>query len=173
MIIIHSVQKLLNTSRLKPVLFVTQPDDGQQLHSWYARLLATGFPGKLLVIYVHEPSLMTIVCRGKTIQGTWEQFGQRLEWLLRRFNFSSSFLESELKRVDGYVVSKTRSKSMLAHMNQMIFQLEYDCTRFEQYQTISLDYMEDIMMDHFHQNGAEPKEYLTPLNFWKSKEVLT
>jgi hypothetical protein len=79
-----------------------------------------------------------------------EQFSQKLDWLFRRFNFSGSFIESELKRVDGYVVSKTQSKSMLAFRNQMIFQLEYDCYRFEQYQTISLDYMEDIMMDHFH-----------------------
>jgi hypothetical protein len=66
MIIFHAVQKLLNTSRIKPVLFVSHPNEGQQLHSWYARLLSTGLPGKLLVIYVHEPSLMTIVCKGKS-----------------------------------------------------------------------------------------------------------
>jgi hypothetical protein len=172
MIIIHAVQKLLNTSRLKPVLYVSQPDEGQLLHSWYARLLATGFPGKLLVIYVHEPSLMTIVCRGKTIQGTWQEFRQRLEGLLRRFQFSPSFIGSELKQLDGYVVSKTQSKSILAHMNQMILQLEYDCYRFDQYQTISLDYMEDIMMDHYHQYADSPTAYVTPRIYWKNKEAL-
>lgn len=172
MIIIHSVQKLLNTSRLKSVLYVSQPDEGQQLHSWYARLLATGFPGKLLVIYVHESSLMTIVCRGKTIQGTWEEFRRRLKGLLGRFHFPAAFIEAELKFAEGYVVSKTQSKSVLAHMNQMILQLEYDCHRFDQYQTISLDYMEDIMMDHFHQYADNPNTYVTPLIYWKNKAVL-
>jgi hypothetical protein len=150
MIIFHAVQKLLNTSRIKPVLFVSHPNEGQQLHSWYARLLSTGLPGKLLVIYVHEPSLMTIVCKGKSVQSTWEQFVRRLDLLLKRFNFQRIFIESELKWTNGYLVSKTQSKSMLAHMNQMIPQLEYDCYRFDQYDTISQEYMEDIMMDHFH-----------------------
>ncbi len=34
MVIIHAVQKLLNTSRLKPSLFVSQPLEGEELHSW-------------------------------------------------------------------------------------------------------------------------------------------
>ncbi|HKZ66783.1 MAG TPA: hypothetical protein VJ111_10525 [Chitinophagaceae bacterium] len=55
MLIIHAVQKLLYTSRIKASLYVTQPGDGQLLHSWYARLLPSGFPGKLLVMYVHDP----------------------------------------------------------------------------------------------------------------------
>ncbi len=49
MIIIHAVQKLLNISRIKPALFVSEPTEGQHLHSWYARIISTGFPGKLLV----------------------------------------------------------------------------------------------------------------------------
>lgn|GEM_PF-5729969 len=47
MLIIHSVQKLLNTSRLEGSLYITQPNENQLLHSWYARLLASGFPGKI------------------------------------------------------------------------------------------------------------------------------
>jgi hypothetical protein len=41
MIIIHGVQKLLNTSRLKPALYISEASENQHLHSWYARLLAT------------------------------------------------------------------------------------------------------------------------------------
>ena len=69
-IIIHAVQKLLNTSRLKAAQYVSEGAKDQLLHRWYARLVSTGFPGKLLVMYVHEPSLLTVVCRGKTIGGT-------------------------------------------------------------------------------------------------------
>ncbi len=171
MFIIHSVQKLLNTSRLKPAMFITQPYEGQQLHNWYARLLATGFPGKLFVIYVHEPSLMTIVCKGKTIQGTWEQFVKRLGSLLRKFKFSNSFITSESDRADGYVVSKTQSKSILSHMNQMVFHLEFNCRRFNNYEAISLDLLEEGMMGYLYQYGVKVNEYRTPLDYWKGKVV--
>jgi hypothetical protein len=72
MLIIHSVRKLLNTSRLEASFYVTKPAQGQYLHSWYAGLFSSGFPGKMMVMYVHEPSLMVIICKGKTIQGAWE-----------------------------------------------------------------------------------------------------
>lgn len=65
MLIIHAVQKLLNTSGLKASLYVTQPGKDQLMHNWYAQLLPSGFAGKLLVMYVHEPSLLTVICRGK------------------------------------------------------------------------------------------------------------
>src|SRR6516162_11094175 len=101
MIIIHSVQKLLNTSRLKAFLYISQPDKDQLLHSWYAGLVATGYTGKLLVQYVHEPSLMAVICKGKTISGTWDQFKDRLEGLLRRFEFPQAFIEGEMKLTNG------------------------------------------------------------------------
>jgi hypothetical protein len=114
MIIIHAVQKLLNTSKQKPALFVSEASVNQHLHSWYAKLLSTGFAGKLLVMYVHEPSLLTVLTKGKTINSTLPQFYARLPQLLARTNFKPEFISTEMKLVkDGYVVSKTNSKSML------------------------------------------------------------
>ena len=170
MLIIHSVQKLLNTSRLSASLYVTQPNQGQHLHSWYARLLATSFRGKMLVMYVHEPSLLVVVCKGKTIQGTWEVFLGRLERLLSRFQFPDDFIKTELSQVEGYIVSKTNSKSMLASMNQIIFELEYDCTRFDDFDEIPLDWLEDKMMDRPHQTGKTWRGYMSPQGYWQ-KEI--
>ena len=169
MLIIHAVQKLLNTSRLKASLYVSQPASGQLMHSWYARLLSSTFPGKLFVMYVHEPSLLTVICRGKTIKGTWPEFLIRLPELMRRYNFPDAFIKTEMKEADGYVVAKTNSKSILAHMNQMIFQLEYDCVRFNSYETISLDFLEDRMMDNFYLTGNKEKPYTTPKDYWQQK----
>jgi hypothetical protein len=167
MIIIHSVQKLLNTSRLKAALYISEPCKEQHLHCWYARLLATGFPGKLLVMYVHEPSLMTIVCQGKTIQGTWNSFRERLGHLLQRFHFTNSFIENEMGQMEGYIVYRTRSKSILAHMNQMVFQLEYQCSRVANYDAIPLDLLENGMMDYLYQYGKRLHNYRSPLDYWK------
>jgi len=169
MLVIHAAQKLLNTSRLKASMYVTQPANGQLMHSWYARLLASGFQGKLFVMYVHEPSLLTVICRGKTINRTWPEFLVRLPALIQRFNFPLAFIEREMKQADGYVIAKTISKSILAHMNQMVFQLEYDCRRFDSYESISLDYLEDRMMDNFYRTGDKVRPYTTPREFWQQR----
>ncbi|WP_394370764.1 DUF6933 domain-containing protein [Chitinophaga rhizophila] len=91
-IIIHAVQKLLNTSRLEAVQYISEPDQGQLLHSWYARLIRTGFSGKLLVMYVHEPSLLLVICKGKTIGKTWNEFVRRLPALMQRIGFSEHLI---------------------------------------------------------------------------------
>lgn len=167
MLIIHAAQKLLNTSRLPAVKYITKPKEDQMMHSWYARLLSSTFPGKLMVMYVHEPSLLTIVCRGKTIKGTWPEFLQRLPALMRRYYFTSSFIQKEMKEVDDFVVAKTDSRSMLAHMNQMIIQLEYDCSRFPSYDDISLDLLEDRMMDSLYAIKGKPGHFIRPSEYWK------
>ena len=173
MLIIHAVQKLLNTSRLEASLYITQPDAGQYLHSWYARLLATSFRGKMMVMYVHEPSLTVILCKGRTIQGTWRLFIDRLRQLLLRFRFPDDFIATELAWAEGYRVSRTNSKSMLSFMNQIVFELEYECGRFENFNDIDLDAIENRMMDRPHQVGKAGRDYLTPLEYWRQEIGLT
>lgn len=172
MLIIHATQKLLNTSRLRASLYISQPSEGQMLHSWYCRLLSTGFQGKLLVMYVHEPSLLTIVCRGKTIKGTWDEFKNRLPGLLRKFNFLPSFIITETAHINDYLVAKTNSKSILAYMNQMVIQLEFDCSRFNSYDNISQDLLEEKMMDYLYQTGNRNNPYTTAIDYWKQQGVI-
>ena len=167
MLIIHAVQKLLNTSAIEGALYVTQPGDGQLMHSWYARLVASSFTGKLLVMYVHEPSLLTVVCRGKTIKGTWPEFIERLPALLQRFNFPTEFITAEMKAASGYVVAKTNSKSMLAHMNQIVSNMEYHCARAASYDTIDTSFLEDIVMSYLYKGTEKGIPYTTPETFWR------
>jgi hypothetical protein len=110
---------------------------------------------------------MVVICKGKTIQGSWQTFPNRLEKLLSRFQFPASFIKSELSRADGYTVSKTNSKSMLSFMNQIVFELEYYCHRFPSFDTIELNFLEDRMMDRLHQTGKKHMDYLTPLKYWQ------
>jgi len=53
----QATKKLLNTSRIEAVLYQSEPGAGQQLHNWYVVLCGSGFPGKLLLLYVHNPLL--------------------------------------------------------------------------------------------------------------------
>lgn len=172
MLIFHSTQKLLNTSRITASLYISQATEGQMLHSWYCTLLPTGFPGKLMVMYVHEPSLLTIICRGKTINGTWEEFRHRLPLLLKKFNFKPSFIELETGLSNEYVISKTNSRSMLAYVNQMKINLEIHCSSIDSYDNISQDRLEESMMTYLYQISNKSSRYRTAIEFWKDQKVL-
>lgn len=173
MIIVHAVQKLLNISRLKPALFISKPGDGQEMHSWYARLIATGFAGKFLVMYVHEPSLLLVLTKGKTIRGTLPEFCNRLETLLKRHHFKEEFIERETALAkEGYVVSKTNSKSILGSMNAITENIEITCRDFESYEDIDTGYIEDIYTDWLTRDTSRPYGYRHTMDFWKEKDAL-
>ena len=170
MLILHAPQTLLNTSGIKPVLYLSEPSPGQELHSWYLRLLATGYPGKLLTLYVHNPTMIIVVCRGKTIRSTWPQFCERLPRLLGRFCFPFEFIKKEMSFLDGYVVSKSNSQSMLAYINQVVYHFEYYCREMGSYDLISLDDMEEKLMEFLYgSNYSNQEEYSFPINEWEKK----
>jgi len=122
-----------------------------------------------MVMYVHEPPLMSVICKGKTIQGTWNDFQTRLKSLLLKYNFPEKFIYDELMLAEGYTVSKTNSRSVLAFMNQMAFELEYLCRLAEGYDAISVDELEDAMMDRLYQFGKRMHDYRTPLKYWQQE----
>ena len=167
MMIIHAVQKLLNTSRIEAPLYLSQADENQKLYSWYARLASTTFAGKLLVLYVHEPSYLTVLVPGRTLKSTWPEFKVRLESLLTRHHFPASFISHELNAADSFIVSKTNSKSMLAIMNQMLFTIEAFCHRVDRYEDINLQHIEDSFIKSPRTDKTSKWGYSTPLDFWR------
>ncbi|KAA9042137.1 hypothetical protein FW778_09005 [Ginsengibacter hankyongi] len=172
MIILHVVQKLLNTSGLKPVLYVSEPSEGQQLHSWYAKLVPTGFAGKLMVMYVHEPSLLAVLTQGKSIKTTLPRFYERLPLLLQRWGFNPDFIAREMKLVqEGFVVSKTDSRSMLGVMNEMTLHVELRGLKYSSFGLIDLDREEDILMEWLSFDKALGRFRFTN-EYWKAKGVL-
>jgi hypothetical protein len=77
-----------------------------------------------------------------------------------------------MANANDFVVAKTDSRSMLAHMNQMVIQLEFDCSRFSSYEYISQDLLEERMMDHLYQGSNKSKSYTTAIDYWKQQSVL-
>ena len=123
-------------------------------------------------MYVHQPSLLTVLTRSKTIHSTISQFYDRLPALLTRHNFKPAFIESEMKFIEeGYVISKTNSKSMLAHMNELTVNIEHHCRRFPLYQAIDLEYIENIHTDWMSFDKTLNK-YRTVMEYWMEKEAL-
>ena len=169
MIIIHATKKLLNTSRLPAVAYVTKPSENQLLHSWYATTFSSSFPGKMMTIYIHEPSMLSVVCKGKTIKNTWPQFVERLPGVLITCGFDDKLIEAEILLVNDFVVAKTNSRSMLAYMRQMLETLEYNCGRFQSYEEISETYLEDLVMEMLFSSKERRHTYFSPVRYWKKE----
>lgn len=172
MIILHAVQKLLNTSGLKPPIYISAASDNQYLHAWYAKLVSTGFAGKQLVMYVHEPSLLLVLTRGKSVNATLPSFFNRLPQLLQRNNFKQEFIEQEMQLVrEGYIISRTNSRSMLASMNAITVNIETSYRMSPLYDLIDLDEIEDDYLDWFTLDAASGK-YLRTRNYWIERGVV-
>ena len=70
-----------------------------------------------------------------------------------------------MREMNGYIVSKTNSKSMLAFMNQMVPTLEHHMFRAASYDEIPQQWLEDLMMKFSHK-PARSSVYTSPLQFW-------
>ena len=173
MVIIHAVQKLLNISRLEPALFISAPADQQEMHSWYAKLISTRSRGKLLVMYVHEPSLLMVLTRGKTITGTLPEFYNRLQALLVRNHFEPAFIEREMILIrEGYVISKTNNRSVLASMNAITENIEASESISESYQTFDIDLIEDSYMSWLTNDITKPGRFKRTSDYWKERGLM-
>jgi hypothetical protein len=172
MIILHAVQKLLNTSRLPPAMYISAPSENQYMHSWYAKLLSTGFAGKQLVMYVHDPSLLLVLAPGKSINTTLPSFCQHLPLLPERNKFKKEFIEHEMRLVqEGYVISKTNSRSMPGRMNSISYNIESRCRMAPSYNALHPDEIEDSYVDWLTQDDASGK-YLRTRDYWAEKGLL-
>ena len=91
-----------------------------------------------------------MVCQGKTIKGTIEEFRTRLPLLLRRHGLPEGFIRRELELMNAYEVSKTDSKSMLGSINALKEVVRHVIRKTPVAEPIDTDRLEDIMMDYPH-----------------------
>ncbi len=168
MLLIHAVQKLLNTSKMKASLHVGMPSEGQQLYSWYASVVSAGEPGKMLVLYVHDPSLLVVVCRGKTLQKTFPIFRERLQALLTRYKFPPEFIAREMAMTDAFSVSKTNNRSILGSINDMKYGISF-FVHMEEYMTNLEEKLEDNFLDHLHGASYAGGPYKKPMDYWRQQ----
>ena len=153
-------------------MYISAPSENQHLHAWYAKLLSTGFPGKMLVMYVHEPSLLLVLTRGKSINTTLPSFYSRLPDLLQRNNFKQEFINREMEWMkEGYVISRTNSRSMLGSMNAITVNIEISCQVSPLYDLINLDKIEDDYLGWLTFDAASG-HYLKTKDYWVEKGVL-
>jgi hypothetical protein len=167
MILLRTTQKLLNTSRIRPVEQIPVPFNNQLLFEWYAHLISSTWKGKFFVIYAHNPSLICVITQGRTIQKTYSEFCRRLYALLILLDFPPTIRDREILNFEKYSVVKTDSRSMLAHLNLMKQQIQ---ARMDNHQTLDeADFLkeEKILLDTPYRTGGSA--YFFPNRYWKQR----
>jgi hypothetical protein len=166
MIHLHATGKMLNWGKIDGKTLITQHEADQKLDSWYVTIIGSSFRGKMLVLYIHEPSLMTVLTHGKTIRTTHPEFKVRLKHLLNRYGFPENFVTRELFLINEFVIGKTTNRSTLAKINQITYLLGYWVYQYNNYANIDLDILENRMMNHLSSNKIS-KDYSTPIDFFE------
>lgn len=162
--IIRATSKLLSIARIKPVkleALIIGPLPGE----WYASLLSTGRKGGSVIHFLHHPTMISILVMGRSLNKTLDVLPVRVHALLARNGFSDLAKGFELFTVPEVVT--TNSRSFLASMTQIKFDLEYNMALLEEVNPSELNRMEDMYLKYLFGGKiarAESEKYIQPIN---------
>jgi hypothetical protein len=157
--VIRATKKLLNISRIEPI---ENPNEEQVPFpgAWYAGLVPTGRQGKMLIHFLHSSTMLSILNPGKSLNKALPEFHERLEQILLRLGYPK--LISKFEMGTEPEIFTTNSRSMLAHMNQMRYAIEYSVAIARGFDEINLSDIEDALSGMlFSSKGS--KEYKKPI----------
>jgi hypothetical protein len=159
--IIRATNKLLNNSGIKPIKNLSDPID-KLPGEWYAATISMLRPGKIAVHFLHYPTFITILIPGKSLNKVIPLLPDRTSSLLKRNGYSK--LEFLFQLHSKSEIFATNSRSMLAHMNQIRYNIEYHFALAESIESIDYDKIEDIHLDYLFGNTSKPLKFVTSLN---------
>ena len=142
--IIRATKKLLNISRIEPVKYLDEseaPFPGE----WYAGLVSTGSQGKMLIHFLHSTTKLSILCPGKSLNRALLLLPGRVELLLGRLGYSMLAFQFQLNTKPE--IYTTNSRSMLSHMTQLKYAIEYSIAIAETIEDIKYNEIEDSLND--------------------------
>jgi hypothetical protein len=158
--IIRATRKLLNVSRIDP-LRDERPLPEQPPGEWYAHGVSQS--RRSVVHYLHIPSMVSVIVKGRSIGTTVAEVPERLERLLNRHHFGGLLGQYALNLPP--VVLATSSRRMLGHLNQMRYHVEYHLALPEEGETVNLDHVEDTCYNYLFSapNPIKPgRRYVKP-----------
>ena len=142
--IIRATKKLLNTSGIKPIKNLNESATSLP-GEWYAGLVSTGRQGKMLIHFLHSSTKLSILYPGKSLNRAHQVFPGRVEQLLGRLGYSKLVFQFQLHtKKERYT---TNSRSMLSHMTQLKYAIDYSIALAETFEDIDYDEIEDSLSD--------------------------
>ncbi len=163
--IIKATNKLLNISRIKPEKCSIELID-KFPGEWYANLISQLVPGKFIIHFLHNPTFISILVPGKSIQKASKSIPDRARDLLIRHGFKDIvnryFLDSEIK------IYKSDNRSIQGNLNNIKYDIEYQISRYFSDEIIDLTKIEDLEMDYLF-GGKNIKGYKSPRTILKNE----
>jgi len=162
--IIKATKKLLNISGIKAgkdtsATLETLPGE------WYAAPISLLRPGKLAVQFLHYPTYILIVIPGKSLKKLVPLLAKKISDFLNRHGFAE--LESDFQLNSPTEIFSTNSRSMLAHMNQIKFDLEYHIAMSESIEEIDYNRLEDLNTDYMFGGKNKDSKYIRSIDVLK------
>jgi hypothetical protein len=161
--IIRGTSKILKTSGIKPVKN-TDEITSELPGEWYAGLVSTGKQGKLAIHFLHHPTMLSVLVNGKSLNKAIPIFQERAEKLIKRLGYGKLLFQYQLQTEPQ--IFATNSRSMLAHMNQLRYNIEYHLAMAETIEDTNWDYIEEIHYDYIFSRNKKytrPKDILDGL----------
>lgn len=162
--IIRATAKLLTIARIKPVKMeasINGPLPGE----WYASLLSTGRKGGSVIHFLHHPTMISILVLGRSLNKALDVLPVRVHALLSRNGFSDLAQGFELFTIPKIVT--TNSRSFLASMTQIKFDLEYNLALLEELDPSEINRLEDLYLKYLFGGKiakAESEDYIRPVD---------
>lgn len=168
--IIRATSKLLNIARIAPVKNLSAID-GHLPGEWYASLVATGCKGGSAIHFVHNPTMLSVVVLGRSLNKALEVFPSRVAALLRRYGFADLVDRFELG--SSIEIYTTNNRSIVANMNQMKYSIEWAFAMAEEVEPAVLNRIENIMIkDLIGGKIARGQDYMQPLERLRNCKAL-
>ncbi len=166
--IIRATSKLLNIARIVPVKNLSS-FDAPLPGEWYASLVTTGRKGGSAIHFVHNPTMISVVMLGRSLNRALEVFPSRAAALLRRYGFEELVAKFEFS--SPIEIYTTNNRNILANMNQMKFSIEWEFAMAEEVEPAVLNRIENHMIkDLIGGKIAQGQDYIQPLE--RLKELL-
>ena len=156
---IRATKKLLSIARIKAVKDLGPLSD-KMPGEWYASIVSMGMPGKLAIHFLHYPTLVSVIIPEKSLNKAVKELPDHLLTLLKRQGFSKMF--SEYQSDTQPEIFSTNSRSILAYMNDMSYNIEYHFSR-----QMPIFKIEDIEFENLFGGKLGGPDYITP------KKILT
>ena len=154
--IIRGTNKILKTSGIKPVKNtdeITSVFPGE----WYVGLVSTGQKGKLAIHFLHNPTMLSVVVNGKSLNKALPIFKERAQNLIVRLGYRKLLFQYQL--LTEPQIFATNSRSMLSHMNQIRYIIEHHFAMAETIEDKTWDDIEDLLYDYIF---CRNKKYMRP-----------
>ena len=162
--IVRATNKILNISGIKSVIFEDNDSDIFP-GDWYANNIKTGRSGKLVTLFFHNHTKISIICPTKSLNIAIKQLPGRAKSYLIRHGFDSLIEKFDLDSEKN--VFKTSSRSTLAFMNQLSANIEWHLTKADSLVDFDYDKLEDIHSDFLFSINGNASKYETPLEILK------